>query len=142
MPPMQPADVLDVADPSQEWARSLNDPTLAFALEQAQRAFGEFSSKAAHYREQVHLLIEERTRREQAARLARGEPQQPCLATTHAYDTDMACGRPLGHSADTEGARGFTWDQGHAEKPFPTDPPVYEARAVTRFEPTKKVANP
>jgi hypothetical protein len=58
------------------------------------------------------------------------EPKQPCLNTTYAYDTTVACGRPWGHEPLTRtqkrGDHGFTWgDNDCSEKPVPGDGPVF-----------------
>lgn len=49
----------------------------------------------------------------------------PCLATTSAYGTVMACGRPKGHGLLLAGEIGFVWGEGHTETPRPYDERVY-----------------
>lgn len=69
------------------------------------------------------------------------EPKVPCMNTTYAYETTIACGRPKDHGPLTRQAADFSFGPNNdcSEYPLPSDGPVYGARKVEAFEVDRNV---
>lgn len=80
------------------------------------------------------------------------------MATTYAYDTMMACGRPVGHSSKPipfDKQNGYTWGGeytvasggrmgpgNHCETPIAIDAPTYIPEPYTAFRASTRIAIP
>lgn len=69
------------------------------------------------------------------------EPREPCLNTTYAYDTIIACGRPKGHGPKPRQAMNFSFGPENTctESPLKGDEPVYGRREVMAFEVNRNI---